>query len=212
MLLKPVSEEVFESFVTTIVTYVDALMETKADTKNITVVLIKEARQFQKTIAHGQKLLDELIAWADKKPISWKDIFKLYDTFWFPLELTKEIVEERWLSLDIQWFEKEMQAQQERSRAWSKDMFKQGVDWASYLQWIAPTKFVGYETLETNDIQLLKDFVVWWQRILVFDATPFYPEMWGQMWDRWKIVLDDSTEVRVVQVQKYNGVILHFIE
>ena len=61
MLLKPVTEDVFDIFITTIVTYVDALMETKGDTKNITLVLIKEAHQFQKTIIHGQKLLDELI-------------------------------------------------------------------------------------------------------------------------------------------------------
>jgi alanyl-tRNA synthetase len=61
MLLKPVAESVFDSFVTTMVTFVDALTEAKADTKNISVVLIKEAHQFQKTIAHGQKLLDELI-------------------------------------------------------------------------------------------------------------------------------------------------------
>ena len=95
MLLKPVAEEVFDTFVTTIVTFVDALMEAKANTKNITLVLIKEAHQFQKTITHGQKLLDELIKSSNKKTISGKDIFRLYDTFGFPLELTKEIVEEQ---------------------------------------------------------------------------------------------------------------------
>ena len=61
MLLKSVEESVLDSFVTTIVTYIDALMETSADTKNISISLIKEIRQFQKTIVHGQKLLDELI-------------------------------------------------------------------------------------------------------------------------------------------------------
>jgi alanyl-tRNA synthetase len=61
MLLKPVSEAVFDSFVTTIVTFVDALMEAHANTKNISIVIIKEAHQFQKTITNGQKLLDEII-------------------------------------------------------------------------------------------------------------------------------------------------------
>jgi len=61
MLLKPVDQAIFDAFVTTIVTFVDGLTEAKADTKHISVVLIKETRQFQKTIAHGQKLLDELI-------------------------------------------------------------------------------------------------------------------------------------------------------
>ena len=211
MLLKPVAESVFDVFVTNIVTFVDALMETKADTKNISVVLIKEARQFQKTIAHGQKLLDELIVWASKKAISGKDIFKLYDTFGFPLELTKEILEENGLSVDVQWFEQEMEAQQERSRAWSKDMFKQWTDRASHLQGIAPTIFVGYEILESDGMKLLKDFEVQWQRILVFDQTPFYAESGGQIWDRGVIELDDGTEVNVVQVQKYNGIFLHFV-
>jgi alanyl-tRNA synthetase len=176
------------------------------------VVLIKEARQFQKTIAHGQKLLDELIKWANKKTISGKDIFKLYDTFGFPLELTKEILEENGLSVDVKWFEKEMEAQQERSRAWSKDMFKQWIDRASYLQGIAPTKFVGYETLESDGMKLLKDFEVQWQRVLVFDITPFYAESGGQIWDRGIVTLDDDTEVNIVQVQKYNWIFLHFVE
>ena len=61
MLLKSVEETVFDSFITTMVTFVDALMETNADTKTISISLIKEIRQFQKTIIHGQKLLDELI-------------------------------------------------------------------------------------------------------------------------------------------------------
>ena len=61
MLLKSVPEDVFDTFTTTIVTFVDALMEAKADTKNISTMIIKEAHQFQKTIDHGQKLLDELI-------------------------------------------------------------------------------------------------------------------------------------------------------
>jgi alanyl-tRNA synthetase len=212
MLLKPVDEEVFDMFITTIVTFVDALMEAKANTKNISVVIIKEAHQFQKTITHGQKLLDELIAWASKKAISGKDIFKLYDTFGFPLELTKEIVEEHGLSLDLQWFEQEMQAQQQRSRAWSKDMFKQWVDRANYLQWISPTTFIGYETLETDTMKLLKDFDVAGQRILVFDSTPFYAESGGQIWDRGVVILDDGSKANVVQVQKYNWIFLHFVE
>jgi alanyl-tRNA synthetase len=105
-----------------------------------------------------------------------------------------------------------MEAQQQRSRAWSKDMFKQWIDWASHLQWILPTKFLGYEKLLANDIVLLKDFNVQWQRILVFNATPFYAESGGQIWDRGVIVLDDGQEVTIVQVQKYNGIFLHFVE
>lgn len=220
MLLKPVSEQVFDQFITKIITLVDDIMESHEDIKNINIVLLKEAHQFQKTIAHGQKLLDELIKWSSKKTISGQDIFTLYDTFGFPLELTKEILEEKWLSVDVQWFEKEMEAQQKRSRAWSKDMFKQWIDWASHLQGIPPTTFVGYETLEADGMKLLKDFEVspagndgaGRQRVLVFNQTPFYADGWGQIWDRGVVILDDGTKVNVVQVQKYNWISLHFVE
>ncbi len=212
ILLKPIAESVFDSFITMMVTFVDALMEANADTKNISLILIKEARQFQKTITNGQKLLDDLIAWAKNKTIAWKDIFRLYDTFGFPLELTKEIVEEQWLKLDIKGFDAEMEAQQERSRAWSKEMFKQGIDRWKYLQWIAPTKFLGYDELTSEKVKLLKDFDVQWQRILIFDATPFYAESGGQACDTWIIELDDGKKVNVVQVQKYNWIFLHFVE
>ncbi len=212
MLLKPVDEKVFAEVITTMVMFVDALTEAKADMKQISIVLIKEAQQFQKTITNGQKLLDELIAWVKKNIISGKDIFKLYDTFGFPLELTKEIVEEHWLKIDIAWFEKEMEAQQERSRAWSKDMFKQGIDRWTYLQGIPPTIFVGYNEFEITHVNLLKDFEVQGQRVLVFDKTPFYAESWGQTNDTWIIELEHGERVNVVRVQKYNGIFLHFVE
>ncbi len=211
MLLKPVAEDVFDSFITTMVTFVDALMEARADTKQISTILVKEAHQFQKTISNGQKLLNDLI-WEKHTTITGKDIFKLYDTFGFPLELTKEILEEQWLHLDIAWFEKEMEAQQQRSRAWSKEMFKQWIDRGQYLQWIAPTIFLGYDELVSEKVILLKDFEVQWQRILVFDKTPFYAESWGQSGDTWMIELDDGKQVNVIQVQKYNWVFLHFVE
>ncbi len=211
MLLKNLSEQTFESFISTMVTYVEALMEAQVDAKAITLTLIKETRQFQKTIAHGQKLLDELISSTNTKIILWTDIFKLYDTFGFPVELTKEIVEEQWMSLDMIGFEQEMQAQQARSRAWSKDMFKQWIDWATYTQGIPQTIFIGYETLEAVDMNVLKDFEVNGQRVLIFDTTPFYAESGGQMWDRGVLVLPDGSKVNIVQVQKYNGIFLHFV-
>ena len=148
---------------------------------------------------------------ASTKIISWRDVFKLYDTFGFPLELTKEIAAEKSFEVDIQWFEQEMKLQQERSRAWSKDMFKQGIDRAMHTQGIPQTIFVWYGALETQDIILLKDFEVESQRVLIFDKTPFYAESWGQVGDVWIITLDDGSEVNVVQVQKYNWIFLHFV-
>ena len=91
-------------------------------------------------------------------------------------------------------------------------MFKQWIDRSTYLLWIPPTIFLGYNVFVSDDIHLLKDFDVQWQRILVFDATPFYAESWGQIWDRGVVLLDNGETVRIIQVQKYNGVFLHFVE
>ncbi|MBU0625963.1 hypothetical protein KKG31_06340 [Patescibacteria group bacterium] len=73
-----------------------------------------------------------------------------------------------------------MKEQQTRSRAGSKDMFKQDIDRSKYLEGIPATQFVGYEGLRSNDIKLLKDFEVGGQRILIFDKSPLYAESGGQ--------------------------------
>ncbi len=211
MLLNPVSKHIFDDFINNVVKLIDDMMGVHTDIKVISAILIKETHQFQKTISHGQKMLDELIKWSATKNILGKDLFTLYDTFGFPLELTKEILEEQGLNVDMVWFEQEMVAQQERSRAWSKDMFKQGIDWSTYLQWLPPTLFVWYENMATDTMKLLKDFEVWWQRILIFDCTPFYAESGGQIWDKWIVILDDWSQLNVVHVQKYNWIFLHFV-
>jgi len=212
MLLKPLHEKDFDVFVSAMIVLVDRLMETNSSPTTIAAVVTKEVRQFQKTIRHGQKLLDELVAWVKKNPISGKDIFTLYDTFGFPLELTKEILEEQWLAVDMEWFEQEMKQQQARSREWSKDMFKQWIDRASYTHGIPATMFVWYDSLQVENINLLNDFDISWQRILIFDVTPFYAESWGQVWDIWVVELDNGERLRVIQVQKYNWIFLHFVE
>jgi alanyl-tRNA synthetase len=176
-------------------------------------VLEKETVQFQKTITNGQKLLRELFAHQKKwGMIAGKDIFMLYDTFGFPLELTREIALEEWYKIDEKGFQKEMEAQQQRSRQWSKDMFKQDVDWGKYIEGIPPTKFVWYEKLDLEKMKLLKDFQVNGQRILIFDVTPFYAESWGQGSDRGIVVLDNWEKLQIIEVKKYENVFLHFVK
>jgi len=128
------------------------------------------------------------------------------------LELTREIAVEEWYKINENEFQKEMETQQQRSRAGSKDMFKQDIDWSTYVTDVPPTKFIWYKKLEVDTMKLLKDFEVGWQRILIFDQTPFYAESWGQIWDTWIIILDDGSQVNVVHVQKYNWVFLHFVK
>lgn len=182
--------------------------------KSILEVISKECIQFQKTINNWQKILQELFAKDEKKKeISGAESFKLYDTCWFPLELTVELAQEKWYKVDTKWFEKEMEAQQERSRAWSKDMFKQWIDRWKYLQWISPTQFVWYgkDNLILDEVNLLKDFEVEWQRVLVFDKSPLYWEWWGQMWDSGVVILDNWEKLYIKDTKKFEGVFLHFV-
>jgi alanyl-tRNA synthetase len=91
-------------------------------------------------------------------------------------------------------------------------MFTKGTDRSTYIQGVPPTQFVGREELVLHDPQLLKDFSVEQKRVLIFDKTPFYAESGGQKADTGTIQLDDGTTVRVLDVQKYEGVFLHFVE
>ena len=212
MLLKNIDPKTLHGFLKAIVQEVTRLFDVSGNFDSIVSLLEKETTQFQKTITNGQKLLQEIMKSAKQKIISGQDAFKLYDTFGFPLELTREIAVEEWYKIDEHEFQKEMESQQQRSRAGSKDMFKQDIDWSTYVTDVPPTKFIWYETLDTEKIKLLKDFEVGWQRILIFDQTPFYAESWGQVWDTWVVLLDDGSQVNVVHVQKYNWVFLHFVK
>lgn len=136
----------------------------------------------------------------------------LYDTYGFPLEITKEIAATKWVQLDIEWYQKALEEAKEKSRQSTKEMFKKWVDWSKYLEWISQTKFIWYKEFTTSDVKLLKDFEVNGQRVLIFDKTPFYPEMWWQTGDKWRIELDDGSKVKVINVQTFAWVILHIVE
>ncbi|UFX83430.1 alanine--tRNA ligase [Candidatus Absconditicoccus praedator] len=185
-------------------------IEISNNTESIVSSILNEISQFQKTINNGRQKLNEIMKNSSKE-IEGKNIFLLYDTYGFPVELTKEIATDNGLAVDLCGFEKEMEKARERSREGTKDVFKRGIDWAKYLHGIPATKFVGYDTLETQDSSVLKDFEVDGQRVVVLDKTPFYAESGGQTSDTGSLILDDGEELKVVGVENYAGVYLHFV-
>lgn len=200
-----------------------ATQRTLKNSKAIVKALQEELTQFKKTIANGTKILNgKLEEFAanvienklEKKNqiMPGKDVFFLYDTCWFPVELTREILAENEIQLDEAGFQKALEEAREKSRQWTKDMFKKGTDRSKYLEGIKPTKFIWYDQIASEKTTLLKDIDVEGQRILIFDQTPFYAESGWQTGDKGKIILDDGTEVEVIDVKKYEGVFLHFVK
>jgi alanyl-tRNA synthetase len=171
-----------------------------------------EMQQFATTVAKGEQLLQEYFTTPGKTSLSGEEVFKMYDTFGLPMELTKEVAAHAWFSVDEEGYYRCLEEAKERSRQQSGKMFAKGTDRSTYLEWIAPTEFVGYTTTELDSAKLLKDFVVEEKRILIFDRTPFYAESGGQKGDIGTIMLDSGELVRVVDVQKYSGVWLHFVQ
>jgi len=181
-------------------------------TENNKTILLKEISQFQKTLKNGQKEFEKILQSTTDKVIAGKDIFKLYDTFGFPRELTKELAQERWLTIDEAWFYKALEEQKNRSRQATKGKFSIDIDRSNYTQDIPETFFVGYDKLEQEGSLLLKDFTVKDQRVLIFDRTPFYAEWWWQTGDRGVVMLNPWEELQIIDVKNYEWVFLHFVE
>jgi len=164
----------------------------------IKVIELEEAR-FSETLSTGLELLDELIGDITGKAqnnISGKDAFKLYDTYGFPVELTKEIVANRSISVDMEGFEKEMEKQRERARVTQKfEITSKGVIELDVELDIHKTLFVGYSSLKHKSviISLLinnkstENIQEEQEANLILESTPFYGEMGGQVGDTGEI-------------------------
>ena len=168
--------------------------------------LIKaEEEKFLKTLSNGEMLLNELLKNVDT--LSGKDMFKLYDTFGFPKELTLEICEERGVKVDLKGFEEEMKAQKERARAARGDlqsMNKQSIDLMNFKH---DSKF-DYDLLEVEAtvIGVFKDgakvdSLNTEEGEIIVDITPFYAESGGQIADIGTISNKDM-EAKVLNVTK----------
>jgi len=178
----------------------------------VTKVIKEEEEAFLRTLDKGLKLIDEIILTASSntsKTIDGKDAFELYDTFGFPIDLTRLIASEKNLTIDEVGFEKALQEQKNRSRAATAIDTE---DWVSINE--GDSTFVGYDTLTT------KTKAIKYRKIkakgkesyqLVLQETPFYAESGGQVGDK-GIIEIASEKLEVIDTKKENNLTIHFIE
>ena len=178
----------------------------------VTKVIKEEEEAFLRTLDKGLKLIDEIILTASSntsKTIDGKDAFELYDTFGFPIDLTRLIASEKNLTIDEVGFEKALQEQKNRSRAATAIDTE---DWISINE--GDSTFVGYDTLTT------KTKAIKYRKIkakgkesyqLVLQETPFYAESGGQVGDK-GIIEIASEKLEVIDTKKENNLTIHFIE
>ncbi len=184
-------------------------------------IIEKEEENFQKTIDSGLDILNSYIKELkenNKDILKGKDAFKLYDTYGFPLDLTKEILDENDLKVDTKEFDEYM----ENQRNLARNARKSDAGWSLEsinVDEFKQTEFVGYENFEINaniiglfDNKEKVNFIKKGHKgIIVSDKTSFYAEGGGQVADTGFIITDDA-KARVYNVQKKKDVILHYVE
>ncbi|MDU2354144.1 MAG: alanine--tRNA ligase [Anaerococcus sp.] len=202
-------------------TYKSEYEELVFNKENIINAIVDEEERFQNTIDQGldrlNSLIDEMKENGEKE-LSGSEAFKLYDTYGFPLDLTKEILNEENFDVDINKFNEEMENQRELARnarkkdsGWSLDNI--------VTDGISPTEFVGYDDLENkkkiisifDDSENKKSIDASDKGIIVSDKTSFYAQGGGQVSDT-GYILSENTKACVTDVQKKNDIYFHYVE
>ena len=201
-----------------LVTTLDALMgeaypELRKLVDHVARVLRKEEERFAETLEQGMRILEDSITDMKTDTIDGDTVFKLYDTFGFPVDLTADVARERGLKIDQSGFDEAMEAQRNRARASSQfgvatsalnlDGYVSS-GFLGYEQWSAPAQIVAIlqndepvNSLDNGD-----------QAIVILDQTPFYGESGGQIGDIGMITAD-GIAFQVTDTQKQNDVYLH---
>ena len=181
------------------------------------VINIEEQR-FHSTIDAGLSILSNIIKDAEEKHtkiINGDDVFKLYDTFGFPLDLTREIVEEKGFSVDEARFSELMQEQKTRARAARANISGWSEASSNLLDGLDKTEFTGYKGTEISAVviaiiadDMRVDEVSEGEFTVVLDKTPFYGEGGGQVGDMGEIVAK-NIQINVTDTQKSDGIYIH---
>jgi alanyl-tRNA synthetase len=173
--------------------------------KQVAETMKAEEEKFLETLVRGESELGKLLEATSGKQLSGDKAFYLYETFGFPLELTKEIVAEKGVALDEAEFHKAAEKASEMARAsWKGSGEKQ---LSAVVSGVAATAFVGYDALEASAVVLKSA-----PGLVVLDATPFYAEGGGQVGDSGALVWQDGKrEEEIADTQKQHDVFVHIL-
>ncbi|MBO4842317.1 MAG: alanine--tRNA ligase [Bacteroidales bacterium] len=190
----------------------EAYPELVAQQQLVTRVIREEEEAFLRTLDKGIKLMDNILAKShDKKVVSGIDAFTLYDTYGFPIDLTELIAAENGFTVDMDGFTVELDKQKERAR--NATAVENG-DWVEIHPFVS-CEFTGYDTL-TNEAQLMKYRLVKAKNKeliqLVFDRTPFYGEMGGEVGDTGVATAASGEVVKILNTVKENNLTIHIAE
>ncbi|MBS6603569.1 MAG: alanine--tRNA ligase [Brachyspira sp.] len=186
--------------------YGEAYPDLVKNKQKIIDTIKKEEERFAKTLDRGYKMLDEFI--ENKKDIDGDSAFKLYDTFGFPFELTKEIAEEQGLKVDEAGYKKAMQEQKDRAKAATAKISVTGdMKYAKLEEEVGSTEFVGYEENEC-DAKILATIEGEGYVDIVLDKTPFYAECGGQIGDC-GFIENENLKAEVLTTFKVNNLFVH---
>jgi len=192
----------------------DAYPDLRTQETSIAAALLAEEEQFARTLDNGMAILDEALASLEGSELPGDVIFRLYDTYGFPVDLTNDIARERNLTLDIAGYESAMETQRKRSQ--ESGSFK--IDYSDTLSVEGETTFVGYETTQRkasivaliHQGELVDAVSEGMEAIAILDATPFYGESGGQVGDCGVLISGDA-RIDVVDTTKAKGHHLHHI-
>ncbi|MGL5250691.1 MAG: alanine--tRNA ligase, partial [Enterovibrio sp.] len=176
-------------------------------------VLRIEEENFVRTLERGMNLLNEALDNTQGKQLDGKIVFKLYDTYGFPADLTNDVARERGFSIDQEGFDQAMLEQRERARAAGQF----GIDYNNKLNITGTTCFTGYDALQQSskicqlfvDGQAVEELACADAAQIVLDETPFYAESGGQCGDSGVLQTQNATFI-VENTQKVGSAVVHY--
>ena len=200
----------------------EAFPEIKQRNGHVSDVIRSEEERFGATLEQGIEKFGQIIAGLEKskvKTIPGAGVFMLYDTYGFPMDLTRLMAEEKGYAIDEKGFEKEMGKQRERGRDAAKKGDESGLTsegWTTLRQ-VQGTEFVGYaqDSLECNVCRYkitVSEGALARECLLILDKTPFYAESGGQVGDSGTLVTAMGTTLSVVDTIKWNDMTVHIVK